>query len=399
MELLLFNIGVFFLVRFDMKMYMRQITPLTIIASIYTILIDLNNLFIVKVYGFFEVKTVTLISLFVFFTFIFFVDILFSYIYIHVSKVAIINSVRFYNYRVCVTLFCIGLLAYAMQFVRLYSKYGLSIKGMNGGILGHLSSIGFIMAPVALDMAIKSCRKKKIFFNVVGCLMMLIISMLFGGKYVIFINLTYFVMYFLLKRDRKLKFEKIIKVAVLFAGCAFGVFYFIYYVVPRITGQYLSTMEYAIRHMFEYLLGPIIANNYTMIYPGKGDIFVPLTVFINIGKAILGTGNYVSSIYSFIFPVHDGLFTNVSGFFGESLYCLGWGGALIYVVIVFSVINLIYLLYRAKNKYYLSFCFSSAILCYLFFGNFLTVSGVVLPLIYAVILDTLSYCRFGKFHL
>lgn len=71
MELLLFNIGVFFLVRFDMKMYMRQITPLTIIASIYTILIDLNNLFIVKVYGFFEVKTVTLISLFVFYLYFF----------------------------------------------------------------------------------------------------------------------------------------------------------------------------------------------------------------------------------------------------------------------------------------------------------------------------------------
>ena len=90
--------------------------------------------------------------------------------------------------------------------------------------------------------------------------------------------------------------------------------------------------------------------------------------------------------------------TNVSGFFGETIYNLGIGGALIYTLVVFVIVNIFFLEYRAKNLFYLSFCYSCAMIAFLFFGNFISVSGVVLPLILAFVMDFLSMCRFGNHH-
>ena len=91
--------------------------------------------------------------------------------------------------------------------------------------------------------------------------------------------------------------------------------------------------------------------------------------------------------------------TNVAGFLGETVYNLGIVGAFFYTAVIFGIINYFYYQYRSKNKFYLSFCYCNAIIAFLFFCNFYTVSGVFLPLLLAVALDMFSSCRIGHYHI
>lgn len=399
MDLLLFDLLTILLIVIDMHNYEKQITPLTIFGGVYTCLINLNNLVISRVYAFIPVNAYALWVIFCFFLVIFCIDYLGGYLYRNTSRYSFSFSTRFVNYRNVMFLFFIGFAAYSIQFVLLYKTYGLSIKGLNNGILGHLSSFAFILGPAALDLSIKTGKKIRILFSFLLNVLVLGISVAFGGKYVIFINLTYFLLYFVLKRDRRANLLKLLKIILPLIGMAVMTFIILYYVIPRVTGQYQSTMDFAVKHMFYYLLGSITANNYTMAHAGQGDALIPFTVIANIGKALVGNQDYINSIYPFIFQVDSLTKTNVAGFLGETVYNLGIIGALFYTAVIFSIINYFYYQYRCKNKFYLSFCYSNAIIAFLFFGNFYTVSGVFLPLLLAIFLDVFSLCRIGHYHI
>ena len=158
-------------------------------------------------------------------------------------------------------------------------------------------------------------------------------------------------------------------------------------------------MDFAIRRMFYYLLGSVTANNYTMLHAGQGDDLIPFTVIVNIGKALFGNHDYISAIYPFIFQVDNITKTNVAGFLGETVYNLGISGALFYTAVIFVIINYFYYQYRSKNRFYLSFCYSTAIIAFLFFCNFYSASGVFLPLLLSVFLDMISLCRIRHYHI
>lgn len=399
MDLLLFDILTILLIVIDMRNYGKQITPLTIFGGVYTCLINLNNLVISKVYAFIPINAHALWDIFGFFLVIFCIDFLGGYLYRNTSHCSFSFSTRFVNYRSVIFLFFIGFAAYGIQFLLLYRTYGLSIKGLNDGILGHLSSFAFILGPVALDLSIKTGKKIRILFALLLNVLVLGISVAFGGKYVIFINLTYFLLYFVLKRDRRANLLKLLKIILPLIGVAVGAFIILYYVIPRVTGQYQATMDFAIKHMFYYLLGSVTANNYTMAHAGQGDVLIPFTVIANIGKVLIGNHDYINSIYPFIFQVDNLTKTNVAGFIGETVYNLGISGALLYTAVIFIIINYFYYQYRSKNRFYLSFCYSTAIIAFLFFCNFYSVSGVFLPLLLAVFLDMFSLCRIGHYHI
>ena len=369
MDLFLFDILTILLIIIDMHNYRKQITPLTIFGGVYTCLINLNNLVISKIYSFISINVHALWIIFCFFIIIFLIDFLGGYLYRNTPHCSFSFSTRFKNNVSVTLLFFIGVVAYSIQFLLLYRKYGLSIKGLNDGILGHLSSFAFILGPVALDLSIKTGKKIRIIFALLLNILVLGISVAFGGKYVIFINLTYFLLYFVLKRDRQANLLKLLKIILPLIGAAFGAFIILYYIIPRVTGQYQSTMDFAIKHMFYYLLGSVTANN------------------------------YISSIYPFIFQVDNITKTNVAGFLGETVYNLGVSGAFFYTSVIFGVINYFYYQYRSKNKFYLSFCYSNAIIAFLFFGNFYSVSGVFLPFLLAVFLDMFSLCKIGDYHI
>ena len=349
MTILLFNILMLLMIWIDLKHYNRQITPLAVIGTIYTILIDLNNLILCRIYGYYIVTDQVLLILLGFFSAIFIQDLLFGTLYRSAHKISKKITVRFRNYWIAALLFWIGTAAYSIQFIRLYSSRGLNIKGENNGILGHLSSFAFILGPAVLDLALKSQKKVRIASAAALNLLVLLISVLFGGKYVIFINLSYFILYFLMKRNSQIEIGKIIKIGFILVSAAAGVFFLFYYVIPRATGQYMSTVDFAIQHMFDYLVGSISANNATVLRPGQGDSRIPFTVFINMGKALMGNHDYVKSTYPFIFPIRPEYATNVSGFLGEIIYDLGIGGGLIYTLILFCIINIFCLQYRLKS--------------------------------------------------
>lgn len=399
MDLLLFDLLTILLIVIDMHNYEKQITPLTIFGGVYTCLINLNNLVISRVYAFIPVNAYALWVIFCFFLVIFCIDYLGGYLYRNTSRYNFSFSTRFVNYRNVMFLFFIGFAAYSIQFILLYKTYGLSIKGLNNGILGHLSSFAFILGPAALDLSIKTGKKVRILFSFLLNVLVLGISVAFGGKYVIFINLTYFMLYFILKRDRQANLLKLFKIILPLIGIAVGAFIILYYVIPRVTGQYQSTIDFAVKHMFYYLLGSITANNYTMAHAGQGDVLIPFTVIANIGKALVGNQGYINAIYPFIFQVDSLTKTNVAGFLGETVYNLGISGAFFYTAVIFSIINYFYYQYRCKNKFYLSFCYSNAIIAFLFFCNFYSVSGVFLPLLLAIFLDVFSLCRIGHYHI
>ena len=151
--------------------------------------------------------------------------------------------------------------------------------------------------------------------------------------------------------------------------------------------------------MSDYLLGSIVSNNYTIGNAGTGDPLIPFTVPINIVKALIRDSNYVSPLYVFSFPVRGDYITNVSGFIGETIYNLGFFRSYLYIGVIFVFINIIFLLYRTKARFYLSYCYSCAILLFLFFCNFFTVSGVVIPFLLAFIIDGLTYFRYEHLHI
>jgi len=202
-DLFLFDILIILLIVIDMHNYEKQITPLTIFGGVYTCLINLNNLVISKVYAFIPINAHALWVIFSFFIIIFCIDFCGGYLYRNTPHCSFLFSTRFKNYASVTVLFFIGFAAYGIQFLLLYRTYGLSIKGLNDGILGHLSSFAFILGPVALDLSIKTGKRIRIMFALLLNILVLGISVAFGGKYVIFINLTYFLLYFILKRDRR----------------------------------------------------------------------------------------------------------------------------------------------------------------------------------------------------
>ena len=399
MPLFLFVIMMIAMIFLDIKLRSGNITPLTIIGSVYTALICLNNIVSTRLFHNYPVEDSTLLSLFTCFFLIFVIDILFSAIQKNVCNISTKIDIHFQNYRLFSVLFCIGVLAYSLQFVRLFLTYGFNIKGQNNGILGHLSSLAFLLGPLVMDFAIKSRNRVQIFMVLMMNLLVVGISVLFGGKYVIFINTLYFLLFFLLKRNNKLIIGKIIRIGILLVIGAFGVFFVLYFIIPRMTGAYVSSFRFVVEHMSDYLLGSIVSNNYTIGNAGTGDPLIPFTVPINIVKALIRDSNYVSPLYVFSFPVRGDYITNVSGFIGETIYNLGFFRSYLYIGVIFVFINIIFLLYRTKARFYLSYCYSCAILLFLFFCNFFTVSGVVIPFLLAFIIDGLTYFRYEHLHI
>lgn len=399
MFLFIYDLFTIFLVVYGVKSYQKQMTPLAVCSMVNLFLININNLLLSKIYSFYRVNDEVLFVLFLFNVVTFLVDLFFAKIYRSSKKMDYSYSIKFKSFQICALLFFVGVLAYSINFYRMFSLYGTGVKGKNNGILGHLSSFAFILGPVVLDLALKTRNKYRIFYSVFLYIVSLIISFLFGGKYVIFINITYFVLYFLLKRESKFKLKKLVKIVLLLSGFSLIVFIFIYYVVPRFIGQYDSSLEFAIEHMFYYLLSPIIANNYCVMHMNEGNALFPFAVLINIIRAIVGNSNYVNPINPFIFYYSNRGTTNVAGMIGELIYDIGLWEGLVYFTSFIIFVNILYYKYRTKNKFYLSMCYSTAILVFSFFGNFMSVSGVVFPLILAFVLDILSNCRFGRLHI
>ena len=125
-----------------------------------------------------------------------------------------------------------------------------------------------------------------------------------------------------------------------------------------------------------------MANNFVLTHRANGGLEIAFTVPINIVKALLRTGEYVNPIYPSIFTIGINKTTNVAGLFGESIYCLGKFGGILYLVVLFFITYLLFIQFKIYGRYKLCMSYLFAVLLFSFFCNFFTVSGVVLPLLF-----------------
>ena len=385
--LILFDLVIMLMLWIDTRHYGNIITPFSVIGFMYLILININDLFAVPTYSFYAVSGTAKLLLFVFLLVTFLIDLGFGYYLKQTGEAKRTVSLGPAAYYAVCALFLIGLLAYLVSFLRLYMTYGLSIKGQNNGVLGHLSYLAFVLAPLFLYMTLKQTGLIRKVLAFLAVLAVFGIALLFGGKYVVFINLCYFIFFFILISRKKIHLRSIIIVGLLLAAVAVLIFIVLYLVVPRVTGQYTSSLDFAVEHFFYYLLSPVIANNYTLTHPGAVDPLIPVAFFVNLIRAFTG-GSYVDTILGFDFRSSPLEVTNVSGLYGELTYSSGIIGALCYVVLIFTLINIVYVKCRKNGRYPLTTGFCLAILAFSFFANMFSNSGIVEPLILVFLAET-----------
>lgn len=400
--IILFDVIIAVFVMLDFIIYGKKIKPFAIVAGLYTILINFNNFIAVHVYGFLTVDGVTLMRLLGIFACMFLIEIVFSFVeqklkYSKLTVYDVCNKVENDNrkyfdeskYLFFINMiFGLCLFAYLVSLITNLRIYGTDIKGKNSGIVGHLSYFAFLLSPVVL---LKNWNTKKILnkvFAILSVAMLFIISLIFGGKYVIFINAVYLMLCLLIANKSRINFKKLILLSLAFVVSVFSVFIIIYFVLPLLTNSGSTSISYAITHLFDYLLGPITANNYAFDHPNVGDSLIPFTVPINIFRSLFG-GDYVYPVLPFVFNTSvNGNKTNVAGFIGESVYALGYLGGITYILVIFAIINVFYLLFTLKKRYSLTYTYILSVSLFLFFCNFVSVSGVLLPVIYIAIIET-----------
>lgn len=392
MNLFLFDFVVSILLFIDYKLIYKRFSPVFIISAIYILLINVNNLFAHYVYKYYLISNDTLLVLFLYFFLIFAISIFYGICSngIRNKKYAPIykrKSVRFIN-----VLFLVGLCAYFLSLVRNISLYGFgNIKGRNDGLLGHISSFSSIFLPIFFI----SMKKRHKIVAYSSLIMQVGISFLFGGKYVIFLNLIYFIVFITLFYHKS---NKILTRGIIFGIFGILSFILIYAIIPNIVGNtssnnLLNDILFSVEHFFYYLLSPIIANNHSLNNVLPNSTNIPFTVFINIFKALNGEGNYVFPVLNFDFEYKLNSFTNVSGLFGELHYTLGSFKSIIYIFVLFNIIYIFYITTILNNRYMLTTSYFLAIMSFSFFSNFFTVSGVILPLLFLFVFETIFQLR------
>jgi len=393
--LFVFDIIILLLLYIDIRLYKRIITPFSVFASVYLVLINLNNLIVTHIYGFYLVSNQTLCILGAFLILIFGVDILGAKVLYKLKDRELLLQEPQKLEKFISVLYLLGCAAMSYQFVELLQQYGIhDMKGRAAGPLAHVSKICLIFTPLFLDLAFRSKNKLRICLSCGVAAVVLVLMLIKGGKYHIVIQLLYIVFYFLMSRQKKISLKKLMLLGSLVVLGAFCIFIAIYFVVPILTNALdrfrnpLSAFAFSVRTFFGNLVGPVVANNFTLANPGAADPWIPFTVPVNILKALLGSRPYVNPIFEHVIYTRPGSLINVSGIVGETVYCLGFVYAALYLIAIFAVINVFYILYRKYDLYKMTCAYALCLIFLGFFANFFTTSGALLPLIYLFILET-----------
>ena len=385
--LIIFDVIVLLMIKMDVKRYKSFFTPFSIISTIYLILINADNLLVSHIYKYDRVNSYSLSILLLIFTILFCVSYLFSSLFVASTGKYHFSCENRLNNNTIKFLYYVGLLSYFISLALCIQRFGIkNIKGNAFGIFAHLSSLSFIFAPLLIK-ASKSVKSK--IFTLVSIVAMFAIAFMFGGKYLICINAIYIGLFLL--TSNKYKFKKLLKLAFIILICGLIVFIIIYCLIPLLrheVNNFNDTFSFAVEHFFYYLLSPIIGNNYALSHLCPDGVEKVFTVPLNILKAAFRLADYVNPIYPFIFKYSSTGNTNVAGLLGESVYCLGLFFGIVYIVFCFCLIYAIYLSFRINGRYKITTNYLLAVLSFSFFGNFFTLSGIILPLIFMFVFET-----------
>jgi len=379
----------------DYQLYKTFFTPFSIITFEYTILLLLNNFIAVKM-GFYKVTMESMCYILYFLILIYFVSLFYFFILrekitVKNKKINYINNIVYKNRRVIILLFFVGLIAKYFSLCQAIAQYGLdSIKGKEAGIFAHVGILAVVLTPFM--MVFYSNNKKKIQY-VILIFLLFFNLFIFGGKYAIIIAFLHLIMAYVMIKNVNLR--KTLRIGIIVVSFCILVFTIIYAIKPVIIhGSFdkdilLDSILFSLRHFMSYLLGPLIATNYyfnNSIETAAG-IEILFTVPINIVKALLGMGEYVNPINTYFVPVSTYSEVNVGGLFAECVYYSGFLIASIYIALSFCVVYYFYNKSRYNGEVLNLTSLLLAVIAVMFFCNFLTVSGVVLQIIYLWIIE------------
>ncbi len=385
------------LILFEYKLYKTFINPFTIIALIYCILIPFNNFIGADLLQFDKVNDNSIFYILYFLIIIFIVSLIFYPLindnrftkqlqnnYGNYEKMIVVNKRKF-----ILCLFIIGFIAKYISLLQCIQAYGINnIKGKSSGIFAHIGGLSVILLPYILLIYVNN--KRKVYYLIMILLVFLNLLM-FGGKYGIIIAFAHMIIFYAMMRNINIK--KTLKYGLLMAGIAIFIFIGIYAIKPIIINGYFSkdefliSMEFSIRHFFSYLLGPLVASNYYFNNFSREGIIILFTVLINIVKALIGSKDYINPVNKNFVSIAYNKVTNVGGLFSECVYNSGFLISTIYIAFFFSLVYYFYLNARYKGKKISICAYMLSVVLMMFFSNFLTVSGVVLNLIYLYIIE------------
>ena len=157
--IILYDVLIAGLILLDYIVYGKKIKPFAIIAGLYTILINFNNLIAANAFGFLLVDGITMMRLLGIFASIFLVEIIFSFIEqkfkkpkmtthdtCNLTDTKVSIDIDFSKYMFYMNLiFGLCLFAYFVSMLTNMKIYGTNIKGRNSGIVGHLTYFAFLL--------------------------------------------------------------------------------------------------------------------------------------------------------------------------------------------------------------------------------------------------------------
>ncbi len=395
---LIFTLVTGMLIFTDYKLYKTFFTPFSLIASVHVCLILINNFIAIKM-GFFKISSQSIGYILYFMILIFLIGLLYYFSIKKRSRMAkcsinaYINNVIYRNKRFIITLFFIGLVSKYISLLQVATHYGLAnIKGKAFGIFAHVGSLSEILMPFMVILFLQD--KKKVNY-LIGVILLFINVFIFGGKYGAAITFLHLIALYAIIKNVNVNITKLLKISIIAVLFAVLMFIVVYAIRPVIVlgyfdkDMFVNSLYFSLRHFMFYLVGPIIATNYYFSNPaGLSEGFkIMFAVPINIIKAIFRTGNYVNPIYPYFIPVSATYATNVGGLFAEAVYCSGFFVASVYVSIFFLIVYNCYIKSRYQGKMLSLTSLLLAVSMMMFFGNFLTVSGVVIQIIFLWILE------------
>ena len=171
------------------------------------------------------------------------------------------------------------------------------------------------------------------------------------------------------------------------------IFIVVYVVLPGIIlheftiTYFKNRILFAVTHFIFYLVSPVIATNFYFQNIGNGNFETLFTVPINIYKFIFQQGNYINPVNHVFIPVHTYYSTNVGGLFAESAFNSSLLEASFYVTVFFLLVYYFYNKSINKGKMISLTALFLSVSMMMFFCNFLTVSGVVIPILFLFIIE------------
>ena len=390
---IIFTIIIGMLIFADIRLYKTFFTPFALLSTVYLVLILLNNHVAVNL-GFFKIESISIAYILYFLILIYFISVIFYFLFKKNKLIPEHNAQKYiknvvFNYKkVILFVFLIGLAAKYLSLFQVISIYGFgNIKGKAFGLFAHIGILGLVLTPYLLIFYLQN---KKIKYLVL-ILMMYINLLLFGGKYGIIIAIIHSITLYSMLYNINIK--KTIKVGLLMIMIGISIFVIIYAVMPSITDNnfnnaiFVERLMFSLRHFLFYLVSPIVATNYYFMNSGSGSLETLLTVPINIVKAIFSAGDYVNPVNTIFVPVHSYYTTNVSGLFAETVYESNFIIASLYIALFFIFVYIIFNMSRYRGKLISLSALLLSVVIMMFFGNFLTVSGVVLQIIFLFIVE------------